>query len=92
MLVSTTTPAPGQTTGNFLRLNYLSLFLTTLYQQDIESGQEQVILLVVAGVVTGIGKGGGTGMARGSTREIKKQKDREIFRVYGQRAWFDRFA
>ena len=57
MLVSTTTPAPGQTTGNFLRLNYLSLFLTTLYQQDIESGQEQVILLVVVGVVTDSGGG-----------------------------------
>ena len=57
MLVSTTTPAPGQTTGNFLRLNYLSLFLTTLYQQDIESGQEHVILFVVAGVVTGTGIG-----------------------------------
>ena len=41
-------------------------------------------MLVVAGVVTGIGKGGGTGMARGSTREIKKQKDREIFRVTGK--------
>jgi ABC-type enterochelin transport system permease subunit len=31
----------------------MSLFLTTLYQQDIESGQEQLILLVVMGVVTG---------------------------------------
>ena len=63
MLVSTTTPAPGQTTGNFLRLNYLSLFLTTLYQQDIESGQEHVILLVVAGVVTGSGVVVGRGMS-----------------------------
>ena len=50
-------------------LNLPSLFLTTLHQQDVESGQEQVIFLVVAGVVTGIDKGGGTGMARGSTRE-----------------------
>ena len=50
-------------------LNLLSLFLTILYQQDIESGQEHAILLVVAGVVTGIGKGAGTGVARGSTRE-----------------------
>jgi hypothetical protein len=31
------------------------MFLTTLYQQDVESGQETVILLVVAGVITGIG-------------------------------------
>jgi hypothetical protein len=31
----------------------MSLFLTTLYQQDIESGQEQIILFVVVGVVTG---------------------------------------
>jgi ABC-type enterochelin transport system permease subunit len=36
-----------------LRLNQLPQFLTTLYQQDIESGQEQLILLVVVGVVTG---------------------------------------
>jgi hypothetical protein len=39
------------------RSKLLSLFLTTLYQQDIESGQEQLILLVVAGVVTGSGAG-----------------------------------
>ena len=48
-------PTPGQDRGEFLRLNLPFLFLTTLYQQDIESGQEQVILLVVAGVVTGSG-------------------------------------
>ena len=55
----------------FLRLNQLFRFLTTLYQQDIESGQEQVILLVVAGVVTGMG----TGMA---TDKLSKPKIRLI--------------
>ena len=55
MSLPVTTPAPGQATGDILRLNLLYRFLTTLYQQDIESGQEQVILLVVAGVVTGSG-------------------------------------
>jgi hypothetical protein len=34
-------------------LKLLSLFLITLYEQNKESGQEQVILLAVAGVVTG---------------------------------------
>ena len=66
---SVTTPTCGLLNTAISRLKLLSLFLTTLYQQDIESGQEQVILLVVAGVVTGIGKGGGTGMDRGSTKE-----------------------
>ncbi len=32
-------------------------FLTTLYQQNVESGQEHAILLVGAGVVTGSGVG-----------------------------------
>ena len=45
------------------------MFLTTLYILLVESGQEQVILLVVAGVVTGTGKGVGTDMAKGSARE-----------------------
>jgi hypothetical protein len=53
MSLPVTTPAPGQATGDILRLNLLYRFLTTIYQQDIESGQEQLILLVVAGVVTG---------------------------------------
>jgi hypothetical protein len=55
MSLPVTTPAPGQATGDILCLNLLYRFLTTLYQQDIESGQEQVILLVVVGVVTGSG-------------------------------------
>ena len=39
------------------RSKLLSLFLTTLYQQNVESSQEQVILLLVTGVVTGSGAG-----------------------------------
>ena len=38
------------------------MFLTTLYQQNVESGQEHVILLVGAGVVTGSGLGVGKGV------------------------------
>ena len=54
---SVTTPTCGLLNTAISRSKLLSLFLTTLYQQDIESGQEHVILLVVAGVVTGMAKG-----------------------------------
>jgi hypothetical protein len=58
-----TSPAPGQAMEYILRLNQLPQFLTTLYQQDIESGQEQVSLLVEAWVVTGRGVRVGRGMS-----------------------------
>jgi hypothetical protein len=58
-----TTPACGWLNTEFSRSKLLSLFLTTLYQQDIESGQEQVSLLVEVGVVTGGGVGVGRGMS-----------------------------
>jgi len=52
-----TTPACGLLNNAISRSKLLSLFLTTLYQQNVESGQEQVILLVGTGVVTGSGVG-----------------------------------
>ena len=58
-----TTPACGWLNTEFSGSKLLSLFLTTLYQQDIESGQEQIILLVVTGVVTGSGVVVGRGMS-----------------------------
>jgi len=50
-------PAFGYLNTATLRSKFRSLFLTTLYQQDVESGQEQLILLVVAGAVTGRSNG-----------------------------------
>jgi hypothetical protein len=55
--VPVTTPACGWLNTEFSRSKLLSLFLTTLYQQNVESGQEHVILLVGTGVVTGSGVG-----------------------------------
>ena len=52
-----TTPACGYLNTAISRSKLLSLFLTTLYQQNVESGQEHVILLVGTGVVTGSGVG-----------------------------------
>ncbi len=54
---SVTTPTCGLLNTAISRLKLLSLFLTTLYQQNVESGQEHVILLVGTGVVTGNGMG-----------------------------------
>jgi hypothetical protein len=53
ILLPVTTPACGYPNTAISRLKLMSLFLTTLYQQDIESGQEQIILFVGVGVVTG---------------------------------------
>jgi hypothetical protein len=58
-----TTPTNGLLNTAISGSKLLSLFLTTLYQQDIESGQEHVIFLVVAGVVTGSGVVVGKGMS-----------------------------
>ena len=52
-----TTPTCGLLITAISRSKLLSLFLTTLYQQNVESGQEHVILLVDTGVVTGSGVG-----------------------------------
>jgi hypothetical protein len=52
-----TTPTCGLLITAISRSKLLSLFLTTLYQQNVESGQEHVILLVGTGVVTGSGVG-----------------------------------
>lgn len=58
-----TTPTCGYLNTAISRPKLLWPFLTTLYQQNVESGQEHVILLVGTGVVTGSGagvcKGGG---------------------------------
>ena len=51
--LSVTTPSGGQQNNAISRSNLLSLFLTTVYYQDIKSGREQVILLVVPRVVKG---------------------------------------
>ena len=52
-----TTPFCGLLITAISRSKLLSLFLTTLNQQNVESGQEHVILLVGTGVVTGSGVG-----------------------------------
>jgi hypothetical protein len=52
-----TTPTYGLLITAISRSKLLSLFLTTLYQQNVESGQEHVILLIGTGVVTGSGVG-----------------------------------
>ena len=52
-----TTPTCGLLITAISRSKLLSLFLTTLYQQNVASGQEHGILLVGTGVVTDSGGG-----------------------------------